>query len=234
MLTGLFKEEIVLIKLSCLAESISKCCDVDAIPISLCSIQEKEIMTEMFPKVKTIIILAHHVKHLMEWVWFPFENERNNNTCAADLHIKQECHKVMYLLEKEGYQSFMIPYPGMSGVRFKDLANKTGLGKIGDSYLFLHSEWGPWVHLRVILTDTEISNGLPSCKEVCTHCGLCKTLCPAEAIKDDTFSGVQCNEYQLKRDNEIDMKGSFIYKCEECVLNCPIGEKPDRIVISKC
>lgn len=205
---------------------------MDAIPISSCTIDEKEIIKEMLPEVKTVIVLAHHVKHSLEWAWFPFENERNNNTCAADLHIKLECHKVMYLLEKSGYQSYTIPYPGRSGIRFKDLADKTGLGRIGDNYLFLHREWGAWTHLRAILTVAEITNSLPACKEVCTHCGICKTSCPTEAIKDGTFHGVQCNEYQLKRDIELDMKGSYIYKCGECVLNCPIGIKPEEILIS--
>lgn len=31
----------------------------------------------------------------------------------------------------------ITPYPGRSGIRFKDLASKTGLGRIGDNFLFL-------------------------------------------------------------------------------------------------
>ena len=223
------KEDSILIRLSNVTEIITKCCEMDCIPISSCSIEEIDIIREMFPGAKTVIVLAHHVKHSLEWVWFPFENERNNNTCAADLHIKQECYKVVRLLEEIGCQSYIIPYPGRCGIRFKDLADKTGLGKIGDNYLFLHREWGAWTHLRVILTDAEICDTLPPCDEVCTHCGICKEICPAGSIKENTFAGVQCNEYQIKRDIEIDMKGSFIYKCEKCIINCPIGDKPEQI-----
>ncbi|MFL0195739.1 hypothetical protein ACJDU8_09215 [Clostridium sp. WILCCON 0269] len=222
-----------MIKLSFLAEKLPQCCEIDSFHISLCSESEKQSLKEFLPECKSVIVLAHHVKHSLEWGWFPLESERNNVTCAADLHLKSECEKIVSILEKKGYHSLSIPYPGKCGIRFKDLANKTGLGKIGDNFMFLHKEWGTWTHLRVIVTDVEISDNLPICEDVCTHCGICKASCPAKVIKNDTLLGVECDEYQDKRDADIGIQGSYVFKCEECARACPVGDMPERITISK-
>lgn len=222
-----------MMKLNLLSERLPKCCEVDFFPISLCSENEKKLFEDFLPECKTVIILAHHIKHSLEWAWFPFETERNQVTCAADLHLKSECEKISWLLREKGYNSFNISYPGRSGIRFKDLANKTGLGKLGDNFLFLHRNWGPWAHLRVLITDAEIENSLPECNEVCIHCGICKASCPVEAIKDHTLLGVECGKYQDKRDEGSGIDGNYIFKCEECVRACPIGSSPEKISISR-
>jgi len=221
-----------LTKLSFLAKKLPKCCEIDAFPISFCTEGEQQLLKDFLPEGKTVIVLAHHVKHSLEWVWFPLESERNNVTCAAGLHLKSEGQEIVSILENMDYHSLIIPYPGRCGIRFKDLANKTGLGKIGDNFLFLHKEWGPWTQLQVIVTDTEISDNLPACDAVCTHCGACKAACPASVIKADTLLGAECDNYQDKRDTEIGMQGSYVFKCEECVRACPIGDSPERIAIA--
>ena len=174
-----------MIKLSFLAEKLPRCCEIDSFSISVCSESEEKSLKEFLPECKSVIVLAHHVKRSLEWAWLPFESERNNVTCAAALHLKSECEKIVSVLEKKGYNSLVILYPGRRGVRFKDFANKTGLGKIGDNFMFLHREWGPWTQLGVIVTDLEILDILPTCDDICTHCGVCKDLCPVKAIKDD-------------------------------------------------
>ena len=222
-----------MIKLYSLAHVLPQCCEMDAFPISLCSESEVQSLKEFLPEIKTVIILAHHVKHSLEWAWLPLESERNKVNCAADLHLKFECEKVVSELDKRGYHSSVIPYPGRCGIRFKDLANKSGLGKIGDNFMFLHKEWGTWAHLRVIVTDAEITDNLPPCEDVCNHCGNCKSSCPAKVIRDDTLQGIECDEYQDKRDAYFGIEGNYIYKCEECARACPIGTAPERINITK-
>ena len=222
-----------MMKLSFLSKGLSKCCNIDAFPISLCSESEEHALRELLPEGKSVIILAHHVKHELEWAWFPFEAARNNVTCAADFHLKVECEKILSILAKNGYHSVILPYPGRCGIRFKDLANKSGLGKIGDNFLFLHKAWGPWTQLQVIFSEADISDNFPPCKEVCNHCGRCKVACPAKVIKDDILLGVECDEYQEKRDGDIGIQGSYVFKCEECVRACPIGNNPERITIDK-
>lgn len=69
--------------------------------------------------------------------------------------------------------------------------------------MFLHKEWGAWTQLRVVVTEVEICDNLPSCEGVCNHCGICKISCPAKVIKEDTLLGIECSEYQSKKDSEI-------------------------------
>lgn len=220
-----------MIRLDFLSEELPQCCEIDSFPISLCSDSEKQFLEEFLPECKSVIVLAHHVKNSLEWAWFSLESERNNVTCAADLHLKSECEKVVSKLGEKGYNSLVVPYPGRCGIRFKDLANRTGLGKIGDNFMFLHKEWGPWTQLRVLVTDVEISDNLHNCDDVCNHCGNCKESCPAKVINDNTFLGIECSNYQDKQDADIGIQGSYIFKCEECARACPIGDAPRRITI---
>jgi epoxyqueuosine reductase len=221
-----------LINIEFIKKELPACCEIDSFPVSLCSQSEKQALKELLPECKSVIVLAHHVKHPLEWVWFPLEAERNQVTCAADLHLKLECEKLASILKEEGYQSSIIPYPGRCGIRFKDLANKTGLGKIGDNFMFLHRQWGTWTHLRVIAVNIEILDNLPPCGEVCNHCGICKTSCPAKAIKDDTLLGSRCDEYQDNQAAIKGLQGDYVSKCEVCARACPIGTVPERIVIA--
>lgn len=133
----------------------------------------------MFTDTNTIIILANHVETSLEWAWYPHEAERNNNTCGENLHAKSIVEKMEHCLQDEGYRSCIVSYPGKCGLRMKDFANKTGMGQIGDSYLFLHRNWGPWVHLRLLLTDAQIEDRLAAAKDVCIHCRKCISACPA-------------------------------------------------------
>lgn len=220
-------------KQSYLSDKLSNCCEIDSYSISLCNEEEKQVLKKFLPECKSVIILAHHIKRALEWQWFPFESERNHVICPAELHSKCEAETIMSLLNKEGYRSLSIPYPGISGVRFKNLASKTGLGKVGDSFLFLHRKWGPWTQLKVIITTAEISENMDSCGDICIHCGICKASCPVNAIKDDTLLGLKCSEYQGKQDAILGIKGSYIVKCDECARNCPIGHAPEKITLNR-
>jgi epoxyqueuosine reductase QueG len=102
------------------------------------------------------------------------------------------------------------------------LANKTELGEIGDNFMFLHKEWGAWTHLRVIVTDVEISETLSTCGDVCNHCGICKTACPAKVIKDDTLLGVECAQYQNKHDTDIGIQGTMCLNVKNVLVLAPL------------
>ena len=218
-----------MISLNKIQALLPKCCEADAIDLSKLTENEKELLSEFLQDFQSVIVIAHHVKHSLEWSWFPFEASREGSVHPADLHLQAEAQKVMYYLDKMGYQSTLIPYPGKCGIRFKNLADKTGLGKIGDNFLFLHNEWGPWTHLRVILTNAEISDCLKSCEEVCIHCGACRTACPANAIKEKELLGTTCGAYQHSVAQTIP---AYEYNCEVCLRICPIGASPKSVSIT--
>lgn len=99
---------------------------------------------------------------------------------------------------------------------------------MGDNFLFLHKEWGPWTHLRVIITNAEIVDSLEPCEEVCIHCGACRKACPSNAIQRGELLGRACSAYQLEISETIN---NHDYKCEVCLRACPIGVTPNPVEI---
>ena len=107
------------------------------------------------------------------------------------------------------------------------------MGQLGDNFLILHPVWGPWIHLRVLLTDAEVNGQNKNLdKEICTHCGKCVSSCPGKVIGKGTFNGLLCGQTQLKMGEEID-QSTYIYKCEICLRACPVGIKPPEIRIKQ-
>ena len=208
--------------LKAIINSIPECCEVTKIDINEFQKKEQEILEDYLPSVESIIVLAHHIRNSREWIWTEMKAERGNCTCIADLHAKDSINKIKNNSELEAYNSKLIPYPKASGIRFKKLAEKTELGEIGDNFLFLHKDWGPWVHLRVLLTDARINNGQKISKkeEVCIHCGKCVEACPVNAISQNGFNSQKCRERQENLNNS--------HSCEICARICPIGEKPEK------
>ena len=213
-------------KLTEIKKLIPECCTVDKIDINNYDQDEREALEDFLPAVKSIIILGHHIRDSREWIWTPMESERDNSTCIADLHTKDIMNKIKNHIKSKGYNSKLIPYPGVSGVSFKKIAMKTKLGEIGDNFLFLHHEWGPWVHLRVLVTNIKINSSEKSTKEeVCIHCGKCIEACPVNAIGQNSFDRERCNQ----RQEQLDVSHS----CEICARSCPIGETPEKIKLVK-
>ena len=198
------------------------CCAAAKIDINDCYKNEKRPLKNISAAVKSIIVVAHHIENSQEWIWTQMRSERGNSTCIADLHTRDTIRDIKDYLKLEGFNTKIVPYPGVSGIRFKELANKTSLGEIGDNNLFLHKEWGPWVHLRVLLTDAEIYNSEPTySSEVCIHCGKCIEACPVNALSQNDFNIQRCKERHKKLNSA--------HSCEICARICPIGEEPPKI-----
>ncbi|WMJ90135.1 hypothetical protein [Anaerocolumna sp. MB42-C2] len=64
---------------------LPSCCDIGFLNISDCTLKEQNIIKDFYSRTRTIIVLAHHITTSLEWVWYPHEAERNNNTCGAVL-----------------------------------------------------------------------------------------------------------------------------------------------------
>lgn len=210
---------------------VPECCDFDSYDISLCSDEERQQLKEVLPSVKTIVVFGHHIESSIEWMWYPSKAERKNNTCGADLHLKAVVERVAKFINAKDAECEVIPYPGSCGIRFKTLASKTSMGELGDNYLFLHHEWGPWIHLRVLLTEAEmLKTNLNGKKQVCTHCNRCMESCPGRAIGERYFDGQLCGDTQNRIKKESEIPAGYLWKCEKCLRICPIGKPPAIIV----
>ena len=88
---------------------------------------------------------------------------------------------------------------GMKGeVNHKTVAAVAGLGGIGLNRLLVTPEFGPFVRLGTIITDVSLGADGSLDENPCDQCGLCRTACPAEAIKENgTLDYRACTSHAL-------------------------------------
>jgi len=206
------------------------CCRIGFAPIEDYEGQEKERILAAFPAARTVVVIAHHVQDSLEWTWLKFPAARNGETSPADIHTLASTERVMNRLMADGHQAFISPYPGICGVMFKTLALPTGLGTLGDNYLFMNEDWGPWIHLRVLFTDADIRIDRRKIANACTHCGRCIDVCPAGAFRNGSFDGLACRD-KMRELARTQCDGSFVFECELCLRACPVGTQPREIEV---
>lgn len=212
-------------------ELIPSCCKIGFAVFDDYNNKEQKLLSEFLPGTKTIIVLTHHIQSSLEWVWYPFENERCNTTCGADLHCQTVINKVDNVLLTNRYKTKIIPYPGQCGIMFKTLALKTKLGELGEHFLFMSNEWGPWIHLRILLTNAIITFNPNEYLQACTHCGNCLRVCPGDAIKPASFDGIKCRDSMRKRAKDMG-NTPFDFECEICLRACPVGKTPKEVFLT--
>jgi epoxyqueuosine reductase QueG len=213
-------------------ESIQKlvqawsCCTVASVRVAGLMDREKNFFEDFMPEAVTAIALLHHVTTEEEWTWYATSDGRER--CAADDHLRDLALAIKDALEKEGHDAELVKYPGTSGLQFRFVAEAAGLGSIGTNAFLFHPVWGPWVHLRVMGTTAEIElRPKLSGDQFCNECGLCISECPAQAISDGSFKGLQCRSYR-KAKGEYNPHGSdgLLPYCKRCILICPKGKQP--------
>jgi epoxyqueuosine reductase len=212
-------------------EILPPCCNLSAAAVERYSAEGLSLIHSFLPDARTVLVLGHHIRASLEWAWFPLAAERGGNTCAADLHAKSVMEAIERQLMLSGHKSAILPYPNDCGISFKRLAAQTGMGELGESFLFLHHTWGPWVHLRVLLTDALVADGKWEPKEICTHCGKCIEACPGKALSVGNHDQQACGRCQQSLRDSFMINAEYRYKCEVCARVCPVGEAPQEIVV---
>ena len=213
-----------------LATLLPDCCRIGYAAIEEYSVNDQNKIFSHFNRTKTVIVIAHHIMDSIEWTWFKFSNARTGSTHPADLHSLSTANLLSAAIEKKGGKAYIVPYPGPCDLMFKIIALPTKMGSLGDNFLFMMNDWGPWNHLRVILTDLEIEHVKPQSIEPCIHCGKCIEVCPADAIKQNDFDGLACIRGMNEQSQEK-CDGSFCFECELCLRACPVGVQPKEIAV---
>lgn len=143
------------------------------------------------------------------------------------------------LLEKNGYKYITVAasqsindegwlYKGRYS--HKAIARQCGLGSIGNSCLFLHKDYGARVRLGTIFTDCTFENPAVMPPNPCTHCNICKDVCPSGAIsgkswhegmeREEFFNAEKCSNYMKSHFKHIG-RGAV---CGLCIKYCPLNK----------
>ena len=201
------------------------CCAGWAVPIPLLDQREREFFSEFSPASRSAIVLGHHITTKDEWRWFVKEDGQHH--CDADDHCMNVCEEIASALGVHGFRADIVPYPGVSGLQFRSVAQAAGAGRIGLNAFLLHPLWGPWVQLRVLATDACSEENRVCRSPACTRCGECIPACPAGAIHEDSFDGLRCRGYRAERGEYIPSgPEKELRYCTICADVCPIGRKP--------
>jgi epoxyqueuosine reductase len=206
-----------------------RCCDIRAVSVNGLPKREQDFFRTYMPSAKTAIVLGHHITKKEEWIWYAIDSDREY--CIGDNHCLEVCTRIVTELKEIGLASKIIPYPEKSGLQFRFVAQAAGLGRIGVNAFLLHPDWGPWIHLRVIATDAIIDSENNEIDEICNHCGACISACPARAIEEKSFNGLQCRAFRKAKGEYVPIGEEHrLDYCEICADVCPIGDKPEKSI----
>ena len=210
------------------AGSAWPCCRVHAVSIRGLAARERRFFASCMPWAVAAIAVCHHVTTMDEWTWY--QPAGGAELCDADDHALEVCIDLMEQLEECGFASQTVDYPGESGLQFRFVAQATGLGRIGRNAFLLHPRWGPWVHLRVLgATGPFEEHASLELGRICSECDACVEACPAGAISEDRFEGLQCRAYRQARGEYTPVGEAQVYHwCKVCVQVCPIGDQEVR------
>ncbi|VVB63714.1 Epoxyqueuosine reductase [uncultured archaeon] len=202
------------------------CCTLATVRIVDLPERERSFFAHFMPAARTAVVLGHHISIEEEWTWYA--TETGGEHCTADDHARGLCEIIKAELIQSGHETEIVNYPGTSGLQFRFVAEAAGLGAIGLIAFLFHPAWGPWVHSRVVATTAILDiHPTMSGDQLCNQCMLCMTECPAGAISDGAFSGLQCRIYRKSRGEyePYGPNGEFRY-CMRCAWVCPRGQRP--------
>jgi ferredoxin len=214
---------------SLLIGKTQECCDIGFASLNYTDKYIDSKYLSYYNEFNTTIAVIHHITDSREWVWYKNEKGNYPRICDADIHLNQICQDILKILNKKKYNSKVLPYPGRSGFQFINLAAETNLGEIGDNKLFIHKNWGPWVHLRIVLTSAIIEPDSKTKEMICTHCDTCVTNCPPNALANGYLNGIICDDYQTKMKQEKASIEHYVFTCESCIRSCKMFEQPKQL-----
>jgi epoxyqueuosine reductase len=204
------------------------CCSFWIIAVSDLATRENKFLNNFMPDAETAIVIGHHIVTKQEWKWYATAN--GGDHCAADDHTKDMCMQLKEIVATYGFSTEIVPYPRESGLQFRFVAQAAGAGEIGINAFLLHPEWGPWIHLRVLATQAVTKTRPTAAISVCNSCDACITACPAGAIGEKTFDGLQCRSHRKAKGEYIPVGPMRELRyCTICADICPIGQKPEEI-----
>jgi epoxyqueuosine reductase len=154
---------------------------------------------ELFPKVKTIVVLAFQ----------QVDNCESEDLQFASVGIKvlsEFSHSTTYQLSsfiKKEFDASVMIVPSAAPINFnkdtflpsgyvslRHAAYAAGLGVFGRHNLIIHKEMGSKVLFTAILTDLEIEADKPLTEDLCNNCDVCVKKCPVMALEEENKTDI--------------------------------------------
>jgi len=128
-------------------------------------------------------------------------------------------------IQKAGYQSFPVAASQITdwekqraAADHRELARLAGIGRRGRNNLVVSPLYGAGLRFGTVFTDMPLVCDSPVAVNDCGGCRLCIELCPAGAIKENSFDRDACYQ-KLKEFMKTERLGQMI--CGVCVRACP-------------
>ena len=147
---------------------------------------------------------------------------------VANYVLDQAAGRVAAFIHRAGHQALPVPASqvidwknNFGHLSHKAVAVQAGLGWIGRSALFIHTEHHTRLRLVTVLTDLPLVAGSPMDRK--DHCGICRrciNACPGGAITEAGYDKQKCAE-TLKVFSKMPGIGQSI--CGVCVKVCRGG-----------
>ncbi len=136
------------------------------------------------------------------------------------------CHGIDPTTEDFDPQTISAPF------QHKTVASRAGMGWIGKSALLITKQFGAAIRFATVLTDAELTCGMPINKSYCGACEECVRQCPADAIAGNNWQAGMAREelYDAslcrKKCKELSRKESIPSTiCGICINVCPWTRK---------
>ena len=205
------------------------------------AIEEFGDLGAAFGPVKAVIVLAQHIVDPVQTVGFLSGKSYAESLVAANLGdalLRNACWLAVEILRSANHKA-AIPRNARYGgdgprhsISYKKAGVLAGLGVFGRSQLLIHPQWGPWVHLRTVVTDAALPPDAPISFSPCEGCARCISACPSAALSEAGYDRQLCEQRYGPRGpgtGDLRLSPHGLINCDECRRACPVGEAPPRM-----
>jgi 8-oxo-dGTP diphosphatase len=205
-------------------------------PGSAFSAEELGDLGREFGPVLAVVVVAQHVDDPAQRVVYTRDDNHSGakiSTRFVDALLRNACWRVAEVLRDGGYKAAITRnnHYGDDGPRhnisYKKAAGLAGLGGVGKHMMLLHPQWGPWVSLRLVLTNAPLPADQPFTGTSCINCGKCIEACPIGALSEAGIDAERCRNRPISTELPFSPMGKI--SCEACMRACPIGMSPPRL-----